>query len=250
MSELQHPDARSFERVADVYERARPEYPADAIAWITDELDLRPGRTVLDLGAGTGKLTRALVQSGARVVAVEPGEQMLSQLRRVVPGAEALHGAAEDIPLPDASVDAATMGQSFHWFRHDEALPELHRVLRADGAIALAWNWRDQDSDVQQRVNDLIEPFVPPGRHRGGSYVGSLEVSPLFSKAEKREFRFTQRLDAEALVDRIESISFIAAASEEQRAELAEQLRAHVEAEGGTVDLPYVTTVYVSRKVG
>lgn len=250
MSDLQHPDSRSFEQVADVYERARPEYPADAVAWMTEKLDLRPGRTVLDLGAGTGKLTRALVRTGAHVVAVEPGEQMLNQLKRAVPEAEALHGAAEEIPLPDASVDAATMGQSFHWFRHDEALPELHRVLRSNGAVALAWNWRDQDSDLQQRVNDLIEPFVPPGRHQGGSYVEPLDASSLFSKAEQREFRFTQRLDADSLVDRIASISFVAAAPEEQRAELAERLRAHVEAEGGKVDLPYVTVVYVSRKVG
>jgi ubiquinone/menaquinone biosynthesis C-methylase UbiE len=205
---------------------------------------------VLDLGAGTGKLTRALVQTGARVIAVEPGEQMLDQLRRAVPGAEALHGAAEDIPLPDGSVDAATMGQSFHWFRHDEAIPELHRVLRPEGGIGLIWNWRDQESELQERLNDLIEPFVPPGRHRGKPYTGPLESSALFSAPEKREFRFAQRLDAQGVVDRIASISFIASAGEEERRQLTERLRAFVAAEGGAVDLLYVTVVYVSRKVG
>jgi SAM-dependent methyltransferase len=250
VSELQHPDSRSFEQVADVYERARPEYPAAAVAWVADELDLWPGRTVLDLGAGTGKLTRALVQTGARVVAVEPGEQMLSQLRRVIPEAEALHGAAEKIPLPDESIDAATMGQSFHWFRHDEALPELHRVLRRGGVIALLWNWRDQESELQERLNDLIASFVPAGRDRGPAWAEPLEASPLFSAAEKREFRFSQRLDSQALVDRIGSISFIAAASAERRADLAERLHALVETEGGAVELPYVTFVYVSHKVG
>jgi SAM-dependent methyltransferase len=251
VSELQHPDSRSFETVADVYERARPEYPPDAVAWVVDELELTPGRSVLDLGAGTGKLTRALVRTGAHVIAVEPGEQMLSQLKRVVPAAEALQGAAEDLPLPDASVDAATMGQSFHWFRHEEALPELHRVLRPGSRIALLWNWRDQESEssLQELLNDLIERFLPAGRKRGGAWAEPLEASPLFSDPEKREFRFSQRLDAEALVDRIGSISFIAASSHEDRAGLAARLRTLVEEEGGAVDLSYVTHVFVSGKV-
>ena len=250
MSDLQHPDSRSFELVADVYERARPEYPPEAVAWIAEELDLRPGRTVLDLGAGTGKLTRALVQTGAHVIAVEPGEEMLRQLTRAVPAAEALHGAAEAIPLPADSVDAATMGQSFHWFRHDEALPELHRVLRPDSAIALLWNWRDQESPVQDRVNDLIEAFVPAGRPRGGEWLRPLDASELFSAAVKREFPFSQRLDADALVDRISSISFVASAPAPERERLEEQLRELVDAEDGALDFPYVTFVYVSRKVG
>jgi SAM-dependent methyltransferase len=249
VSELQHPDARAFESVADVYERGRPEYPPEAVAWVADELGLTPGRTVLDLGAGTGKLTRALVGTGAHVIAVEPGEQMLSQLKRVVPAAEALLGAAEELPLPDASVDAATMGQSFHWFRHDEALPELHRVLRSGSRIALLWNWRDQESSLQEHLNDLIERFLPPGRKRGRAWVEPLEASPLFTDPGRREFRFSQRLDAEALVDRIGSISFVAASADEDRAELAVRLRALVEEQGGAVDLPYVTHVFVSRKV-
>jgi SAM-dependent methyltransferase len=250
VSELQHPDARAFETVADVYERGRPEYPSDAVAWVAEELGIAPGRTVLDLGAGTGKLTRALVQTGARVIAVEPGEQMLGQLQSVVPEAQAVLGGAEDLPLPDASVDAATMGQSFHWFRHDEALPELHRVLRAGGGIALLWNWRDQESELQGQINDLIAPFVPEGRHQGRAWIEPLERSALFSPVESREFRFAQRLDADALVDRIGSISFVAAASLDDRVALAERLRAFVDERGGTVDLPYVTHVFISRKVG
>src|SRR6266508_5902525 len=95
---------------------------------------------------------------------LEPGEAMLGQLRHAVPRAEALLGAAENIPLADDSVDALTVGQAFHWFRHDEALPELHRVLRTGGGIALVWNWRDQDQPLQREVNELVARFVPPGR--------------------------------------------------------------------------------------
>jgi SAM-dependent methyltransferase len=247
MSELQHPDSRPFELVADLYERARPEYPQEAVAWIAERLGLREGRTVLDLGAGTGKLTRALVATGAQVIAVEPGEAMLAELRRAVPAADALHGAAEAIPLPDASVDAVAIGQAFHWFRHDEALPELHRVLRPHGGVALIWNNRDQDSPLQRGINRLLEPFVPPERAAVGYSSQYLEQSDLFGPFERRSFAFVQNLDADGLVGRILSISFVAAAPAELRADLERRLRRLVAANGGSVAFPYVTDVYVSR---
>ncbi len=247
MSELQHPNARSFELVADVYERARPEYPAEAVAWIVRELDLREGRTVLDLGAGTGKLTRALVQTGARVTAVEPGEAMLGELRRVLPDVEALLGGAEEIPLGDHSVDAVTVGQAFHWFRQDEAVPELHRVLRPGGAVALVWNSRDQTRPLQRRISELIKSLVPAGRPPVGHSANALEQSDLFGPVERHTFPFVQRLDADGVADRIASVSFVAAAPPDVRAELDRELREAVAAEGGVVDFAYVTEVYTSR---
>jgi ubiquinone/menaquinone biosynthesis C-methylase UbiE len=247
VSELQHPNARSFELVADVYERARPEYPAEAVAWIVRELDLREGRTVLDLGAGTGKLTRALVQTGARVTAVEPGEAMLGELRRVLPDVEALLGGAEEIPLGDHSVDAVTVGQAFHWFRQDEAVPELHRVLRPGGAVALVWNSRDQTRPLQRRISELIKSLVPAGRPPVGHSANALEQSDLFGPVERHTFPFVHRLDADGVADRIASVSFVAAAPPDVRAELDRELRETVAAEGGVVDFAYVTEVYTSR---
>jgi ubiquinone/menaquinone biosynthesis C-methylase UbiE len=250
VSELQHPDSRSFERVADLYERARPEYPADAIAWLVEELDLRPGRTVLDLGAGTGKLTRALVTTGAHVIAVEPGEAMLAELRRVVPGVEAIRGGAEAIPLEDDSVDAITVAQAFHWFRQEEAVPELRRVLRPGGAVGLIWNSRDQSRPLQREVSDLVKRFMPPGRPPVGHSAQALESSPLFGRVEERTFPLVQHLDADAVVDRIASISFVAASEPERRDELLRRVREVVAAHGGTVEFPYLTEVYVSRVTG
>jgi len=247
VSELQHPNARSFELVADVYERARPEYPAEAVAWLVAQLDLREGRTVLDLGAGTGKLTRALVQTGARVIAVEPGEAMLGELRRVLPDVEALLGGAEAIPLDDDSVDAITVGQAFHWFRHDEAVPELHRVLRPGGALALVWNSRDQRRPLQREISGLIKPLVPADRPPVGHSAQALESSDLFGSVEKRTFPFVQQLDAEAVAERIASVSFVAAAPPDARAELDRRLREIVASQGGVVDFAYLTEVYVSR---
>ncbi|MDH5334239.1 MAG: class I SAM-dependent methyltransferase, partial [Thermoleophilia bacterium] len=131
--------ATSFAEVADAYERGRPGYPGEAVAWLVGE----PPRDVVDLGAGTGKLTRSLVAAGHRVTAVEPLPEMLERLRVAAPEAAAVPGTAEAIPLPDASADVVVSAQAFHWFDHDAALPESVRVLRPGGWLALVWNIRD-----------------------------------------------------------------------------------------------------------
>ena len=249
MSDLQHPESRSFELVADVYERARPSYPSEALAWIAGRLDLRPGRTVLDLGAGTGKLTRALLETGARVIAVEPGDAMRAELERAAPGAEALRGSAEEIPLPEASVDAITVGQAFHWFRHDVAIPELHRVLRPRGGVALIWNTRDPELPLHREIGELIAPFVPPDRPAPDEWSRQLGESELFGQLEERRFSFVHQLDANGLAERMASVSFIAAAPLQARRELDSRLRQLAERLGGLVDFPYVTAVYVSFAV-
>jgi SAM-dependent methyltransferase len=187
------------------------------------------------------------VPTGARVIAVEPGKQMLAQLRRVLPDVEALVGAAEAIPLDDGSVDAVAVGSAFHWFRHDEAVPELHRVLRPGGAVAIIWNSRDQDRPLQQEISELIKPLIPEGRPPVGRSVQALEASELFGAVEQRTFPFVQRLDADGVADRIASVSFVAAAPPEVRAELDRKLREVVAAQGGEVDFAYLTEVYVSR---
>ena len=115
----------SFESVAELYERSRPAYAEDAVAWAAGRLGLGPGRRVLDLAAGTGKLTRQLLALGVDVVAVEPGDEMRGVLERVLPEVEVLAGRAEQIPLPDASVDAVAVGQAFHWFDPEPALAEM-----------------------------------------------------------------------------------------------------------------------------
>src|SRR5437763_3088354 len=154
-----HPGAAGFARAADVYERARPEYPAAAIVWLADRLGLRPGRVVVDVAAGTGKLTRLLVPAGARVVAVEPQAEMLALLRGAVPEAKALEGTAEELPLPDEAADAVTVASAFHWFDRERALRELARVLRPAGALALVFNTRDPESELQRELTELLRPL-------------------------------------------------------------------------------------------
>lgn len=148
--------SRSFDNAAAAYERHRPEYPGDVLRWAATQLGLDGHARVLDVGAGTGKLTRGLVSLGFEAVAVEPGTQMLEQLRAAVPEAEAHEGPAEAIPLPDADVDAAFAGQAFHWFDRERALPELHRVVRPGGGLALLWNWWDERDPLQAELGALI----------------------------------------------------------------------------------------------
>jgi len=186
-----HSAAPSFARTAAAYERSRPGYAPAAVAYLVEQLDLAPGRVVLDLGAGTGKLARQLVSSGARVVAVEP----LAEMRALVPaGIEALPGTAEAIPLPDASVDAVTVAQAFHWFDEDAARAEMRRVLRPGGALALVSNRRDETDALTRAFGETL------ARHRAHP--------PLEPLPSGRAFPHVRRVDSFA--DLAESESSIA----------------------------------------
>jgi ubiquinone/menaquinone biosynthesis C-methylase UbiE len=243
-------EGRYFDHVAALYERARPEYPPDAVAWLVEQLSIGEGSTVLDLGAGTGKLTRALTPYARRVIAVDPGPRMLDELRRAVPDAEVVVGEAEAIPLADDSVDAVVCGQSFHWFRQEEALPEIRRVLRGRGGLGLIWNLRDPDDELQQVVSELIAPFVPSGRPPSPTSVAGLIEETSFGEVTEAVFRFEQELDADAVTARVASISFIAAADEERKRGLEHALRELVAGRGEIVRFRYRTEAYVTFSVG
>jgi SAM-dependent methyltransferase len=242
-----HPVAAAgFSSAADVYERARPSYPAEAVAWFAERAAIGPGRTVLDLGAGTGKLTRLLVPLGARVLAVEPLTEMRAKLEEVLPGVVALDGTAEDLPLGDGSVDVVTCAQAFHWFKPDRALPELHRVLADGGVLVLVWNTRDLDDELQDAIEALIAPF----REAVSSQVDAdwqppLEASKLFGPIERRTFRFEQQVTGDDVVDRVASTSFVAVLPPDDRAALLERVRKLVAGRSGLIEFPYRTDVYV-----
>jgi SAM-dependent methyltransferase len=236
-----HPSAATgFARSVEAYERARPEYPPEAIAHIARELDLRPGRTVVDLAAGTGKLSRPLAKLGCDVVAIEPVAEMRAAIG---PGIEALDGTAEAMPLADDSADAVTVGQAFHWFDGPKALAEIERVLRPGGALALVWNRRPVESSaLHAKISEIIAPYRGDApAHASGNWRAAFEGREL---AEWRH-DFVQRLDAEGLADRVGSTSFIAALDDAERAKILELVRALVD--GGAVDVPYVCEVHVWR---
>jgi len=146
-------------------------------------------------------------------------------------------------------VDAITVGQAFHWFRHDEAIPELHRVLRPAGGVALVWNSRDPDNPLQKEIGELIAPFVPPGRTDAEEWPRPLRESELFGPLEEQRFSFVEELDPNTLVERIASVSFVAAAPPEARRDLDAAIRRVADELGDLVDFPYVTRAYVSFAV-
>jgi SAM-dependent methyltransferase len=244
-----HPGATGFARAADVYERARPEYPPEAVIWLADRLGLRPGRVVVDVAAGTGKLTRLLVPTGARVVAVEPVAEMLAVLREAVPESEALQGTAEELPLPDGSADAVTAASAFHWFDRRRALPELARVLRPRGRLAVVFNTRDRTSELQRELTEMLRPHgVSVSWMRDLDPGAILAESAEFERPEYAEFRHEQRFDADGLVERVASISYVALLPDDERAKFLAQVRELGERQPESpFAFPYVTQVWVAR---
>lgn len=245
--------AKGFAAAADAYERGRPSYSPEAIAHIVRELGIGPGTTVLDLAAGTGKLTRDLAPSGAALVAVEPIEEMRAKLAATVPSAEAIAGTAENIPLENHSVDAVVVGQAFHWFDGIRAISEIRRVLRPGGGMAAIWQSRDASVPWVERLDGIIDRAADgQPRFRNEQWREAFDLTALFEPLEKIEFDHVQRLDPDVLLDRVASISYVAAMREERRRAVLEEVRELITSDPATagresIDLPYRVHVFVTR---
>ena len=208
--------ARSFGGVADAYDRGRPTYPREAAVWLTSDKPL----SVLELGAGTGKLTEQLVALGHDVHATEPDPRMLAILEKNLPGVRVSQATAEEIPAGDASYDVVVSAQAFHWFDYDKALPEIARVLRPRGRLSLVWNQRDERIPWVKRLGKIIGT-----QDQLNDPVDLLEKSRLFGETEQEGFRFWQVVDQHSIRDLVRSRSNVAVLSPaEQEAKLAEVL--------------------------
>ena len=241
MSTDQPQPARSFGGVADAYDRGRPTYPREAAVWLTSDKPL----TVLELGAGTGKLTAQLVALGHEVHATEPDPKMLEILAKNHPGVRVSQATAEEIPSGDSSYDVVVSAQAFHWFDYDKALPEIARVLRPRGRLSLVWNQRDERIPWVKRLGRIIgtqEHLNDPGE--------LLAKSKLFGETEQESYRFWQLVDQHSIRDLVRSRSNIAVLSAaEQEAKMAEVLAFYEEYGRGMdgMQLPYTAACFRSQ---
>ena len=216
--------ARSFDGAAEEYERTRPDYPRALL----DVLPLAADAEVLDLGAGTGKLTRVLVQRYRRVTAVEPLDRMRAILERVVPAAVSVPGSAEAIPLAEASVDGVFAGQAFHWFANDEALAEIARVLRPGGVLALIWNGPDESrsSPLPEPYTCYLEELHSVAAFRDAPPWQDVLARGPFGEVQEAGVPHEHVLDRAGLLDNARTVSWIASRPEAERAAVIERLAA------------------------
>ncbi|HSE80464.1 MAG TPA: class I SAM-dependent methyltransferase [Gaiellaceae bacterium] len=253
-SELHEAAAQGFSSAAASYEEGRPTYPPAAVARLERELHLGPGRVVLDLAAGTGKLTALLVCTGATVVAIEPVAEMRAVLERALPRVRALPGTAEAIPLPRGSVDAVTVAQAFHWFRGEEALADIHRVLRPGGGLGLVWNDRDESVAWVARLTEIMEQHrgdVPS--YRSVAWQEAFEQTALFGPLGHAESRHVHRLTPDGVIARVASVSFVATLPEPERERVLAEVRGLLATDPETrgradLDFPYRTDVYWAER--
>ncbi len=230
--------ARSFGGVADAYDRGRPSYPDAAVTWLVGPTPV----TVLELGAGTGKLTERLVAAGHDVLATDPDEAMLTVLRRHLPDVRTAACGAEAIDAPDRSVDVVVAAQSYHWFDLEAALPEIARVLRPGGVLAAVWNRRDERIPWVRKLGRVLHSQVETH-----DPSGELPASGLFGEVRAQTFAHWQVVDRRSIVDLARSRSTVAVLGEAERERTLADLLALYDDYGRGMDgmqIPYVVDCY------
>ena len=245
------PRRLTFGANAAAYERARPAWPEAAARWLVPE----DAGLVVELGAGTGKLTRAVSALGARAVAVEPDPRMLTVLHGL--GLEGVEGSAEAIPFDDAVADAVVAGSSLHWFDLDQALPEIHRVLRPGGRFGFGWNHRDDRHPAIARMGEAVyaaQTRRPGPRWRSRDWAAELTGSGLFRDVEHALFEHVHELPREALADHLLSYSGVAALPEDERRRVCNEVARVLDSDpsvgdGATLRLPFVVTAFRATRV-
>ncbi len=246
--------AEGFSQAAEAYVRGRPGYPPEAVDWLRDVVGLGAGKTVLEVGAGTGKFLPTLIETGADVTALEPVDAMRAQIERRFPGVKTMIGTADRSGLPDDSFDAVVCAQAFHWFVTPQAVAEMRRVLRPGGVLGLIWNGRDTSVPWVAAMGTIVDTHqADTPRYLSGQWRKVFPAPGLTELGERHARNLHTGPAERVIVDRALSTSFNAALSEEKRAAVAERLRAFIAATPELagreeVSLPYDTLMVAFRK--
>ena len=255
MTSIHHLAAEGFSAGAASYVAGRPDYPPEIEEWLAQDLRLTKGKTALDLAAGTGKFSPRLLATGATVVAVEPVREMLDQLIRQFPQIDARSGSAQHIPLDDDTMDAVVCAQSFHWFATSEALQEIHRVLKPGGSLGLVWNVRDESVPWVAALTRIMKPFEGDApRYHSQKWRNAFPAQGFSPLREKRFLHRHTGPPEQVIIERILSVSFMAALPPDQQKQVTSQLRHVIEtypelAGKSEVTFPYETLACVCTKL-
>jgi SAM-dependent methyltransferase len=244
-----------FDREAVTYDRARPSYPPDCVAWFAEHLRIAPGRRVLDLAAGTGKFTRLLEPLGADLLAAEPVVGMQAILHERSPAVPVLSCTAEQLPFAAGSLDAIAVAQAFHWFDAPVALADAARVLRTGGRLGLVWNARDRSRphvDALWSIMDRVEKQAPWRKHEEWHEAAFTETA-FFGPLHEATFHQVQVMTVEEVVDRFRSVSHVAVLPPEEQAAVLDEVRAMVTSHPDTaghdhIEIPYRVDAYWCEK--
>lgn len=239
--------ATSFGAAADDYQATRPDYPFEAVAWMLERMP-HESRRVADVGAGTGKLTRVLTESpDAEVIAIDPDPMMLAKLTESVPGVPTFIGTAEQLPIPDASLDAVVLGQAWHWVDPVAASAEIGRVVAPGGALGLIWNIRDEREEWVRRLTAIIHSSSAENMVNGPTSRGPQITAP-FGLVEVERWEWKRAMTRAQLHRMADSRSYLITASDRERRGIHDDMDALFDELGmtreQTIDLPYVTTAF------
>jgi SAM-dependent methyltransferase len=238
------------------YEAARPSYPSEAVEWFVENLHIAPGRTVVDLAAGTGKLTRLLAPAGANLIAAEPVAGMRATFREILPTIPIVATTAEQLAFRDGSLDAVTIAQAFHWFDENRAVAALARAVRVGGRVGLVWNARDRSVPWVNEVwaiMDRVEKRAPWRDHENWR-DSALREMPGFGPLHAAEFRHEQVVSPEEMVQRVASVSHVAVLPQAERESVLDEVRAVLRTDSRTrgldeLKVPYRVDCYWFERV-
>jgi len=244
-----HPAVAAYEHTVSDYHKGRPDYPQAATDWLAATVNLDIDSTVLDLGAGTGKLTRHLRRRTRRVMAIEPVGAFRESLR-AIDGVSVVAGTAGALPFRTSTFDLVAAGQAFHWFADQHSVTQIGRVLRPGGWLALIWNVRPPEPDVHVAVNKVLAPYR--GRapaYANGEWRGAFETTSALELGPHRSWEWIRRVDRDGFLARFLSVSVIAGLDEPSRARVRADLLDVFDrlSRDGTLDVPYRTDVHLAQ---